>query len=33
VIEVLPLHRHLAHDHAVAGLAAALRAGALEEFS
>jgi hypothetical protein len=33
VIEVLLLHRHLAHDHVVVGLAAALRAGALEEFS
>jgi len=32
-IEVLLLHRHLAHDHVVVGLAAALRAGALEEFS
>jgi len=29
LIEVLLLHRHLAHDHVVAGLAAALRAGAL----
>ncbi|CUU59765.1 hypothetical protein Ga0074812_13164 [Parafrankia irregularis] len=29
LIEVLLLHRHLAHEHVVAGLAAALRAGAL----
>lgn len=29
LIEVLLLHRHLTHDHVVAGLAAALRAGAL----
>jgi transposase len=29
LIEVLLLHRHLAHDHVVVGLAAALRAGAL----
>ena len=27
LIEVLPLHRHMPHDHVVAGLAAALRAG------
>lgn len=29
LIEVLMLHRHLPHEHVVAGLAAALRAGAL----
>ncbi|MBF6216422.1 IS21 family transposase [Nocardia puris] len=29
LIEVLLLHRHLTHDHVVAGLAAALQAGAL----
>jgi hypothetical protein len=29
LIEVLKLHRHLPHDHVVAGLATALRAGAL----
>ena len=29
LIEVLMLHRHLLHDHVVAGLATALRAGAL----
>src|SRR5215813_1664317 len=29
LIEVLLLHRHMAHEHVVAGLAAALRAGAL----
>lgn len=29
LIEVLMLHRHLPHDHVVAGLATALRAGAL----
>jgi transposase len=29
LIEVLLLHRHMAHDHVAAGLAAALRAGAL----
>lgn len=29
LVEVLLLHRHMAHDHVVAGLAAALRAGAL----
>ncbi len=29
LIEVLLLHRHMSHDHVVAGLAAALRAGAL----
>ncbi|MFE4335658.1 hypothetical protein ACFRQM_41620 [Streptomyces sp. NPDC056831] len=29
LIEVLPLNRHLAHEHVVAGLATALRAGAL----
>ncbi len=29
LIEVLLLHRHLAHEHVVTGLAAALRAGAL----
>jgi transposase len=29
LIEVLLLHRHMQHDHVVAGLAAALRAGAL----
>lgn len=29
LIEVLLLHRHMSHDHVVAGIAAALRAGAL----
>ncbi|MFD1310525.1 hypothetical protein [Streptomyces kaempferi] len=29
VIEVLLLHRHMSHDHVVAGIAAALQAGAL----
>jgi transposase len=29
LVEVLLLHRHMGHDHVVAGLAAALRAGAL----
>lgn len=29
LIEVLLLHRHMPHEHVVAGLAAALRAGAL----
>jgi hypothetical protein len=29
LIEVLLLHRHMAHEHVVAGLAAAQRAGAL----
>jgi hypothetical protein len=29
LIEVLILHRHLRHEHVVAGLAAALQAGAL----
>jgi hypothetical protein len=28
-VEVLLLHRHMGHDHVVAGLAAALQAGAL----
>jgi hypothetical protein len=29
LIQVLLLHRHMNHEHVVAGLAAALRAGAL----